>query len=266
MSFPGLTESAPGACIVNMIRQLLLLLSTLNLLQAGETLRLLSYNLHHGEGTDGKVDLPRIADYIKAQTPDVVFLQEIDRNCTRSGKVEQAAELGRLTGLTPVFAKFMNFQGGEYGQAILTKFPVQHSRTVELPAGSEPRSSAVATVKAPWGPLTVANVHFYETEAQRLSQAQALVAALDHGKTEAILMGDFNSEPGDKVISWLSSLYTFPDKLGELKATWPSDNPKENIDHIFYRLEGGWKIREYRVLEEKIISDHRPLLCVMQKD
>jgi len=168
--------------------------------------------------------------------------------------------------MTPVFAKFMDFQGGEYGQAILCKFPVLKSRTVALTPGSEPRASAVATVKTPSGPVTVANVHFYETEAQRLLQAQELTAALGHGKMDAILMGDFNSEPGDKVMGWLARLYTLPEKQGDLKATWPSDDPKENIDHLLFRLQGGWKALDYRVLEEKIISDHRPLLCVLRRD
>jgi endonuclease/exonuclease/phosphatase family metal-dependent hydrolase len=249
-----------------MLRILLLCLLSIVPLRAADTLRLLSYNIRHGEGMDRKIDLARVADYIKAQTPDVVFLQEIDKVCTRSGKADQAAELGRLTGMTPHFAKFMDFQGGAYGMAILTKLPVLESRTATLPAGSEPRASAVVTVQTPSGPVTMAGVHFYETEAQRMAQAQALVAAIGHGKQDAIIMGDFNSTPGDKVMTWLATLYQLPAKQGALQATWPSDNPRENIDHIVYRLPAAWKIKDYRVLNEKIISDHRPLLCVLQRD
>ena len=62
-------------------------------------MRILTYNIHHGEGLDGRIDLPRIAAVIAAQRPDLVALQEVDRNARRSGGVDQAAELGRLTGL-----------------------------------------------------------------------------------------------------------------------------------------------------------------------
>src|SRR5688572_255745 len=61
----------------------------------GTTVRVLTYNVHHGEGTDGKVDLPRIAAVIKAADPDLVALQEVDNKCRRSGKVDQTAELAK---------------------------------------------------------------------------------------------------------------------------------------------------------------------------
>ncbi len=250
-----------------MIR-LLLLLTTLgaSALRAGETLRLLSYNLHHGEGMDGKIDLPRIADYIKKQTPDIAALQEIDKCCTRSGGVDQAAELAKQTGMTAHFAKFMDYQGGEYGMAILSRLPVLESRTIPLPPGSEPRSAAVVTVKTPAGPLTVASVHFYETEDQRMAQAIALGEALGGGKKDAILIGDFNSEPGGNVMPWLAARFHLPEKQGAMQFTWPSDKPRENIDHVLFRLPSEWKVKDYRVLEEQVISDHRPLLCVLQRE
>jgi endonuclease/exonuclease/phosphatase family metal-dependent hydrolase len=251
---------------MDMIRALLVLLFTLCTSYAGESLRLLSYNLHHGEGTDGKVDLVRIANYIKLQQPDIVFLQEIDNICTRSGKVDQTAKLAKLTGMTQHFAKFMDFQGGEYGMALLTKLPVIETRTVTLPAGDEPRSAAVMTVKTANGPLTVSSIHFYNTEAQRLAQAKTLVAGIGEKTPNIILMGDFNSEPTDSVMTWLAERFQFPKKQGDTKFTWPSDVPRENIDHILYRLAEPWKVKIYHVLDEKILSDHRPVLCVLVRD
>jgi endonuclease/exonuclease/phosphatase family metal-dependent hydrolase len=248
-----------------MIRHLILLLITACSLHAGETLRLLSYNLQHGMGMDHKVDLVRVAAYIKEQKPDIVFLQEIDKNCTRTGKVDQAAELGKLTEMKAVFAKFMDFQGGEYGMAVLTKLPVVNSLTVVLPAGAERRSSAVVTVQTAGGPLTVADVHFYETEAQRLAQAKALVTALGDEKSPAILCGDFNSEPDDAVMKWLATQFHMPKKQGALQATWPSDKPVNHIDHVLFRPASAWTVKEYRVLEEKMLSDHRPVICVLER-
>ena len=56
-------------------------------------LRVLSYNIHHGEGVDRKLDLPRIASVIKSVKPDLVALQEVDQGTERTNKIDQAAEL-----------------------------------------------------------------------------------------------------------------------------------------------------------------------------
>lgn len=82
-------------------------------------LRVLAYNIHHGEGMDDAVDLPRIADVIRSEKPDFVALQEVDKGVNRSGKVNQAMVLGELLGMYHNFAKFMDYDGGEYGLARL---------------------------------------------------------------------------------------------------------------------------------------------------
>ncbi len=60
--------------------------------QSHGQLRILTYNIHHGEGTDGRFDLARIAGVINGQRPDLVALQEVDRRTTRASGVDQAAE------------------------------------------------------------------------------------------------------------------------------------------------------------------------------
>ena len=87
------------------------------------SLKILSYNIKHGRGMDGKVDLPRIAKVVRSLSPDLVALQEIDRNCTRSGSIDLTAELGAMLGMEGRFGKFMDYQGGEYGLAVLSVLP-----------------------------------------------------------------------------------------------------------------------------------------------
>ena len=81
--------------------------------------RALTYNIHHGEGTDGRLDLSRLAAIISSAAPDLVALQEVDLGTARAGGVDQLAELGRLTGMHPVFGKAMDYQGGAYGVGVL---------------------------------------------------------------------------------------------------------------------------------------------------
>ena len=93
------------------------------------TLRVLSYNIKHGYGMDGKVDLSRSAELIKRLDPDLVALQEIDKSTERTKRVDQTAELGRMTNMHATFGRFFDYQGGEYGMAVLSrKKPLEVNR------------------------------------------------------------------------------------------------------------------------------------------
>ena len=89
------------------------------------TLRVMTYNIHHGEGLDGKVDLLRIAQLIQREGADIVALQEVDKGVARTARRDLPAELAELTGMACVFSNNFPYQGGEYGNAVLTRFPVR---------------------------------------------------------------------------------------------------------------------------------------------
>src|SRR5712671_3348280 len=87
--------------------------------QAGPlTVRVLTYNIHHGEGTDGEFDLPRLARIIEGTQADLIALQEVDQATDRASGVNELNELARLTHLHAAFGKAMDFQGGAYGVGI----------------------------------------------------------------------------------------------------------------------------------------------------
>lgn len=230
--------------------------------QAAE-LRLLSYNIHHGEGLDGRLDLDRIAAFIREQRADVVALQEVDQGCVRTGGTNQADELARLTGQRAFFVKFMDYQGGEYGMAMLTRLPVLKQQRIELPAGREPRAAAVVTVQTAGGPVTLADIHFYATETQRLAQAQALWKALAGTAHPVIWIGDFNSQRGDAVMNWLEPQFAIPAKQGPTN-TFPANLPRREIDYVLFHPKEAFTIKECRVLDEPVLSDHRPVLAVLE--
>ena len=81
------------------------------------TLRVLCYNIHYGQGMDGRYDLQRLASVISKAKPDLVALQEVDVGVNRSGRIHQAQELGRLTGMSVRFGPTQHYQGGLYGNA-----------------------------------------------------------------------------------------------------------------------------------------------------
>ena len=231
--------------------------------------RVLTYNIHHGEGTDGKIDLTRIAALIKRLAPDLVALQEVDKATTRSQGVDQAAELGRLTGLHAAFGKAMDFAGGQYGEAILSRYPLTEVQVHDLPftEGCEPRCALAARVQlGKVGPeIVFASTHLEHAKASlRLCQAQKLNPVLAAKNTlPTILAGDFNDVPGSPAIKVLQPHWTDA-TAGQPEPTWPSGQPRTKIDYVFFRPADGWHVVEKQVVNESVTSDHRPLLVVLE--
>lgn len=148
-------------------------------IQATDTLRVLIYNIRHGAGMDLELDLERTAAVIIAQEPDIVLLQEVDSSAARTEYVHQAARLAQLSGLPyHWFGSFMDYDGGRYGMAVLSAWPFLEAINHRLPDGAEPRSALAVRVQPSdhISEMVFVGVHLYQTAAQRLAQAQRLVA------------------------------------------------------------------------------------------
>jgi endonuclease/exonuclease/phosphatase family metal-dependent hydrolase len=235
-------------------------------------LRVLTYNLHHGEGVDGRLDLERIAAVIRSANPDLVALQEIDRRATRTGSVDQAAEYIRLTQLQGWYGAAMPFQGGEYGQALLARWPLLEPRVVRLPGTTsrEPRIAVTAKVEVPgFGMLRWTGLHLDATHADndRWDQAGALLKEFGHDGLPTLLAGDFNATPDSRVMKRLLEPGAgWVDTAGAMAApTMPAEAPTSRIDYVLASPVGAWRTVESRVLPEAVASDHRPLLAVLGK-
>ena len=229
------------------------------------SLRILAYNIHHGAGNDEKLDLQRIAHLIRSLDPDLVALQEVDNRTERTGRRDQAAELGRMTGMAWAFGSFMDYQGGEYGMAVLSALPFADSTNHRLPEGPEPRSSLAIRVQLPGdaGDLVFAGIHFYRTAEERMAQARRLLEVLEPEKGPVILAGDFNSTPDSEVMGFIGETFVIPDK-GDDHFTFRSDRPDREIDFIVARPAERFTVVESRVIDEPVASDHRPLLLVVE--
>lgn len=233
-------------------------------------LRVLPYNIHHGEGTDGKVDLERIAKVILAQQPDLVALQEVDNRTKRTSGIDQTAELAKLTELNGRFAKQIDYEGGEYGQAVLSKYPITDLKVHVLPGRPERerRMVAVASVDANGVELNFATTHLHHARGDlRLEQAVELNRLFQSQKQPMILVGDLNAIPDEPTITELAKhwLMTRGEFDGAAKLwTFPSVDPIKQLDYVAVKPVTSWKLIEVRVIEEEVASDHRPLLAVIE--
>lgn len=231
--------------------------------------RVLSYNIHHAEGVDRKLDVERIARVIRSVSPDIVALQEVDRRVKRTSSVDQPAELARLTEMHVVFGGNIDLQGGQYGNALLSRYPILRHKNHLLPniGESEQRGVLEAEVRHPdWpDPLLVYATHldYRPDNRERLASATAINELVaQHPNRHALLAGDLNDTPNSEPLKRLGANWTSAN--AQPLATIPVDRPSSQIDFILYRPKDRWKTVEVKVLEEAIASDHRAILAVLQ--
>jgi endonuclease/exonuclease/phosphatase family metal-dependent hydrolase len=228
-----------------------------------DRLRVLCYNIHHGEGTDQRVDLERLAEVISAVEPDLVALQEVDDRTQRTGGVDQTAKLAELTGLHGRFARQIDFEGGHYGQAFLSRFPLSEVTIHWLPGvpERERRIAASVSVRLPdRQPLTFISTHLHHANGEfRKQQAAALNGTFGESDEIAILVGDLNATPESEPLSILSRKWTSA-TAGQTRLTFPAGTPERQLDYVLYRPANRLNVVKSEVPDEPVASDHRPLL------
>ncbi len=234
------------------------------------TLRVLTYNIHHGEGTDGIFDLSRQAAIISGANPDLVALQEVDDGTERAGGKRQLEELGRLTGLHPTFGRAIDFESGRYGVGILTRWAPVGVTNRALPGTTDREARTALTVTVPpaaRGPrINFTSTHFDQgrDESGRILQATAINERLiGNDSTVSILAGDFNSAADSSVMQTLRVAWTLALPVDQA-TTGPSGRPSFRVDHVLVRPASRWRVVESRVVDAPLASDHRPVLVVLE--
>jgi endonuclease/exonuclease/phosphatase family metal-dependent hydrolase len=235
-----------------------------------ETFRVMTYNIHHGEGLDGIEDLQRIAAVIQREHADIVALQEVDKGVLRTERRDLPAELAVLTGMTCVFSNNFHYQGGEYGNAVLTRFPVLNATNshYQMLRTNEQRGIQQLTLEVHGRALVVMNTHVdpRRDDAERLLNAQEIRALVaQNGGTPLVLCGDFNDTPGSRVYQQLGTMF---DDAWEVAGqgqgwTYSADQPRKRIDYVWLSKNGDLRpIKAY--IPTSDASDHLPLVVLLQ--
>lgn len=232
------------------------------------TLRVLTYNIHHGEGVDGKLDLERIAQVMLSVKPDLIAVQEVDQKTSRTKNIDQAQKLAELTKMHVVFGPNIEFGGGKYGNAILSRFPIVESKNQALPNHEmgEQRGALFAEIDLPGREenLIFISTHFDHRpdDTERRASAEALNALTEKmSEQPTILAGDLNDVIGSETLLILDKSWTRTNL--EPMPTIPVKKPTRQIDFILSRPASRWKTSQPKVLDEAVASDHRAFFSVL---
>jgi endonuclease/exonuclease/phosphatase family metal-dependent hydrolase len=231
-------------------------------------MRLLSYNIHKGiGGRDRRYRLERIIDVIEQENPDLICLQEVDRNVRRSRFHNQPLLLAEyFQSAEQLYQLNVHLKSGGYGNLILSRWPLAVRHQISLRYnGKKPRGAQMVVVDSPEGALHLVNWHLGLAEGERRWQVKHL---LEHrlfqesAHLPTVILGDTND--------WRNQLEAAVfQSQGFQQATHPASRFRSfpaylamgALDKLFYR--GDILIRHARVIRtamSKIASDHLPLV------
>jgi endonuclease/exonuclease/phosphatase family metal-dependent hydrolase len=232
-------------------------------------MRVMTFNIHHGQGTDGALSLDRIAGVIRARGPEVVGLQEVDRHwSSRSDFADQAAELAADLDMHVAYGANLDLDPPapgqprrQYGTAILSRHPILKWDNTLLPrfGDHEQRGLLHAEIMVRGVRVQIYNTHLqHDDAAERLAQATAITKIVEAGAGPAVLTGDLNATPGTPEIQEFTE-HLSDGWTGDGGFTHPSEQPAHRIDYV---MTGGGAAtdRAAVVTDLPAASDHLPVV------
>lgn len=219
-----------------------------------EAFRAMTYNVHHCEGLDGKIDYSRLCQVIRSAAPDVVAIQELDSVTTRTDGTYQLQRIAAPLRMKYTYARAIPYRGGAYGVGILSKETPLSVRRIPLP-GNEKRV------------LLVCEFSSFVFSCTHLDGGQycmeSLPIILEEAKRSSkpfFIAGDFNASPKSAFMQ--AFMGHFQPLNAGFEKTVNDNNPNSCIDYIaYYRPFGNVTAGSYEIVDEPIASDHRPVVC-----
>ncbi len=270
----------PSLSFVFVAKAVLVLIFTLTLQQncyAQAEFKLMTYNIYHGENPTepGTSNLENIADLILEIQPDFIALQEVDsltgRSATLNDGVPQnlVQELAEMTGMHGYFGKAIDFDGGGYGEGILSRDPVQIRKVMlPIPKGGEDRAMLIAETTMPNGEgFIFAGTHLCHQFAEnRLAQAEKINEVFEEITLPSILVGDLNFVPDSAPYQTLENLWIdMAKRAGAVEPTISYEKPTRRIDYMFSLQK---PLSQIEIVDVEVLnvgySDHMPVVATVR--
>ncbi|MCY4107705.1 MAG: endonuclease/exonuclease/phosphatase family protein [Chloroflexi bacterium] len=225
---------------------------------------LVSYNIRGGRDLADRANIDRQLDLVRSLKPDVLALQEVDRDWARSGSIDQCEYFAAGLGMRAFYAPNLlgtwssEARPAQYGVAVLWKGCARPGGGNALPGlpEREPRGFAWAQLQHDETPFIAISAHLGRHEVGRIWQIESLRDWLSRCNVPVVLAGDFNMQPGSpayqSITQHLNDLTVGADLL-----TFPSDRPSQQIDYVF--ASHGVKALSARTVNVTD-SDHVPVV------
>ncbi|MDF1561344.1 MAG: endonuclease/exonuclease/phosphatase family protein [Bacteroidales bacterium] len=228
---------------------------------SAKLIRVLTLNIYHGATMKGDFDLDYIARVIGNTDPDLVALQEVDFMTRRAQGYDIATELGWRLKMASVFGRAMDYDGGEYGEAVLSRHSFICTRNVPLPFTNsrEPRAALEAITVLPSGDtIAFIGTHLDHVgdDTDRIMQVEQINEEFAGARYPVILAGDLNAVPGSVPIGILEEMWSSAYDRESPAPTYPSGNPAKKIDYVMFRPAGSWRVISSEVIQDSVASDH----------
>jgi endonuclease/exonuclease/phosphatase family metal-dependent hydrolase len=233
----------------------------------GFPVRIMTYNLHNGFNTKGKLNIEEIAQVIEREDPDIVAIQEVSRGWLVSGRLDMLTWLSQRLNMPYVSGPTAD---PFWGNAILSRYPILAHSKHELPPRDLSILRGFITALIDVGndqQIKIINTHFHHLEGQteiRKLQSQTILDFIT-GLDNTVLLGDLNAEPTDKEITMFRQI-NLKDATAnmdpKLAYTFASDNPYQRIDYILISYDlGVWDAQ----VPLSTASDHLPVVAIIYK-
>ncbi|WP_242132472.1 endonuclease/exonuclease/phosphatase family protein [Aestuariivivens marinum] len=238
-------------------------------IDSSKVVRVLTFNIYHGEtvNAEKQFDFDLLAKVINDEQPDLVALQEVDFKTNRVLGVDLVTELGLRAKMQAIFGKAMAFDGGEYGEGILSKYSFLSTKNHVLPAreGKEPRAALEVNVVIKSGDtIKFVGTHLDHTkdETDRINQANTINKLFAKENVPMIMAGDLNARPESETMKILFSIWK--PSLPDFQPTMPSDTPSVKIDYVLYKPANAWRVLDTKIICNDKATDHCAVLSVLE--
>ena len=225
-------------------------------------LTIMTYNIKHGAGMDDFWDISRPIAVAKKVRPDVLCLQEVDRFTGRSFGADEPAMMGHI--LRPLyhwqFVKSLDFNGGEYGNAILSCAEPSDVKRYAFPGLHEQRTM----IQCDFGDYAVCTAHLSLHDEFRMKSAETFAEIAATCDKPVFFTGDWNATPDSEFIKAVSKDLVF---LSDISVfTCHAAAPNMCIDYIAVdrRHASSLRLISAEVLNEPEASDHRPVVVKVE--
>jgi endonuclease/exonuclease/phosphatase family metal-dependent hydrolase len=226
-------------------------------LQGTKQLKVATYNIHIGKDADNNLNLESTIETLRATGADLIGLQEIERHSPRSQFADQPRKLAEALGMQYHFEPALSVGPFEFGNAVLSRYPILATERIDLKSSKEDRVALLATVDVQGRPVRVLVTHLGLLQPERARDVAELRNRLQ-GEEEApvLVLGDFNTTvQAPELQPWLQQ---FPSTTERGVETFPGSG--EQIDYVLaskhFKSAASYTVPSHA-------SDHVPLVSVL---